>query len=137
MWLKKVFNYIEPLWLGKDNRISLRSAGAMALIVDFVINMHNSAGIVTKVLNLYMIDKSVDPAVIAAMSGNMAQIGFMLITEATLIAALLALRTWQTNKEGFTSTSINVTSTGEPAPQTIVTTAPAAQSAQPVEQLPE
>lgn len=107
--MKKFFKYLEPLWTGKDGKISLRNLGAMALIIDFVVNMHNSAAIVGKVLKLYVLDKTIDPAVIAAMSGNLAQISMMLITEATLIAALLALRTWQNNREGFTQTTINTT----------------------------
>lgn len=96
-----VFKYLEPLWTGKDGKISLRNLGAGALIVDFIINLHNSAAIVPKIVKLYMIDKAIDPAAIAAMSGNVAQVNLMLVTEAGLIAALLALRTWQNQKESF------------------------------------
>lgn len=128
--MKKIFKYIEPLWTGKDGKISLRNLGAMALMIDFVINMHNSAAIVGKVLKLYVLNKAVDPAVIAAMSGNLAQIGMMLITEATLIAALLALRTWQNNKEGFTQTTINTVTPADQSSQVSVVT-----NQQPVEQV--
>jgi hypothetical protein len=128
--MKKIFKYLEPLWTGKDGKISLRNLGAMALMVDFVINMHNSAAIVTKVLKLYVMNKAIDPAVIAAMSGNLAQISMMLITEATLIAALLALRTWQNNKDGFTQTSINTTTPVDQTSQVTVVT-----NQQPVEQV--
>lgn len=128
--MKKLFKYLEPLWTGKDGKISLRNLGAMALIIDFVVNMHNSAAIVGKVLKLYVLDKAIDPAVIAAMSGNLAQIGMMLITEATLIAALLALRTWQNNKEGFTQTTINTVTPVDQIAQVSVVT-----NQQPVEQV--
>lgn len=124
---KRIFKYLEPLWTGKDGKVSLRNLGAMVLIGDFVVNMHNSAAIVNKVFKLYETNKAIDSNVIAAMSGNLAQIGFMLITEATLIAALLALRTWQNNKEGFTQTSIQVTAPVDaPAQATVITTPPVA-----------
>ena len=35
---KTFFKYIEPLWLGRDEKISLRSIFAIGLAVDFVIN---------------------------------------------------------------------------------------------------
>lgn len=128
--MKKIFKYFEPLWTGKDGKVSIRNLGALALIVDFVINMHNSAAIVGKVLKLYVLNKAIDPAVIAAMSGNLAQISMMLITEATLIAALLALRTWQNNKEGFTQTTINTVTPVDQTSQVSVVT-----NQQPVEQV--
>jgi hypothetical protein len=93
--MKKVFKYIEPLWTGNDKKISLRSAAAMVLIGDFVINVHNSAGIVMAVLNLLRKDKNIDANLIASMSGNLAQIAMILGIEAALIAALLALKTYQ------------------------------------------
>lgn len=128
--MKKVFKYLEPLWCGKDGKISLRNLGAMTLMIDFVVNMHNSAAIVSRVLKLYLMDKAIDSAVIAAMSGNLAQISMMLITEATLIAALLALRTWQNNKDGFTQTNINTTTPADQLSQVTVFT-----NQQPVEQV--
>jgi hypothetical protein len=93
--IKKIFRYFEDLWLGNDHKISLRSSGAMALIIDFIINVHNSASIVVRVLNLILKDKHLDAALVAAMGTNLAQIAIILGVEAALIAALLGLKTYQ------------------------------------------
>jgi hypothetical protein len=95
--MKKLFRYIEPMWLGNDKKVSLRSVAAIALIIDFIRNVHDSASIVVKVLNLIYTDKGVDSALIAAMSGNLAQIAIILAIEAALIAAMLALKTYSNN----------------------------------------
>lgn len=93
--MKKFFKYIEHLWTGRDGKISLRSLGAIILLTDFVINVHNASYVVVKVLKLIMEDKTVDAAVIASLSGYLAQIAMILGIEAALIAALLALKTYQ------------------------------------------
>jgi hypothetical protein len=95
--MKKFFKYIEHLWTGNDGKISLRSVAAIALIIDFIRNVHASAYIVVKVLNLICNDKTVDPALVSSMSGNLAQIAMILGIEAALIAAMLALKTYQSN----------------------------------------
>lgn len=93
--MKKFFKYIEHLWTGRDGKISLRALGAIVLITDFVINVHNASYVVVKVLKLIMENKTVDAAVIASLSGYLAQIAMILGIEAALIAALLALKTYQ------------------------------------------
>ena len=95
--MKKVLKYIEPMWLGDDKKMSLRSVAAMALTIDFIINVHNSATMIVRVLNLVYYDKHIDSNLIAAMSGNLAQIAMILGIEAGLIAAMLALKTYQSN----------------------------------------
>lgn len=99
--MKKFFKYIEPLWTGKDKKISLRNLAAMALIIDFIINVHNSANMVSKILRFIEKDKVLDATLISSMSGNLAQIAMILLTEASLIAALLALRTWQNSRDSI------------------------------------
>lgn len=95
--MKKFFKYIEPLWLGNDNRLSLRSLGAIALLIDFIRNIHSCSSVVVKLLNLVYKDKTIDPALVASMSGYLAQIAMLLGIEAALIAAMLALKTYQNN----------------------------------------
>ena len=95
--MKKFFRYIEPLWLGNDNRVSLRSIGAIALIIDLIRNIHSCASVVAKLLNLVYKDKTIDPALVSSISGNLAQIAMILGIEAALIAAMLALKTYQNN----------------------------------------
>jgi hypothetical protein len=97
--MKRFFKYIEPLWTGRDGKVSLRSFGAIALLIDFVINVHNCSYIVIKVLKMIMVDKHVDAAVISSLAGYLAQITLLLGIEAGLIAALLALKTYQGNVE--------------------------------------
>jgi hypothetical protein len=122
--MKKIFKYIEPIWLDDKGKMSLRSMGALLLMIDFVINLHNSASIVTRVLTLIYKDKTVEPTLVAAMSGNLAQIAMMLGIEAGLIAALLALKTYQPVRvEAATSTTTftNTTSIPEDTSKTTVT----------------
>jgi hypothetical protein len=109
--LKKLFKYFEPLWQGSDRRISLRSVGAMALMIDFVVNVHNASYVVIKVLNLITMDKTVDAAIIASLAGYLAQIALILGIEAGLIAALLALKTYQGNVEFLKSNTATATQT--------------------------
>lgn len=93
--MKKLFNYISPIWSGDDGKPSLRSIASIALIVDFIINVHNSASVLLKVLKLLYREKAIEPALISSMSGNLAQIVMILGIEAGLIAAMLALKTYQ------------------------------------------
>jgi len=93
--MKKFFKYIENLWVGRDGKLSLRSLGAMVLLTDFVINVHNASYVIVRVFDLIMSNKIVDAAIIASLSGYLAQIAMILGIEAALIAALLALKTYQ------------------------------------------
>ena|SRR5688572_14532630 len=94
--MKKFFRYIENLWIGKDKKPSLRSMAAIALIIDFIINVHNS---VTGVLRLIYRNGDIMADKLSALSGNLAQMAMILGIEAALIAGLLALKTYQNNME--------------------------------------
>lgn len=111
--LKKVFKYFEPLWLGNDGKMSLRSLAAMFLIVDFIINVHNCSFVVTQVLELIMSDKIVDAAVIASLSGYLAQIAILLGIEVALITALLALKAYQGQADVVKTNTITVEHPGQ------------------------
>lgn len=109
------------MWLDRKGRASLRSAAAIALLIDFVINVHNSAAIVTKVLKLLFLEKPVDSNLIAAMAGNLAQIAMILGIEAGLIVSLLALKTFQPIQPDFKAETVQTqtktqTLTKEPEP---------------------
>lgn len=110
MWFKKLFKYLEPLWLGNDNKISLRSIGAIALIIDIIRNVHSCVSVVGKILNLVYKDKTIDPALVASISGYLAQTAMLIGIEAAFAAALLALKTYQSNI-GALGTLINKTET--------------------------
>lgn len=113
--MRKFFKYIEPLWTGRDGKISFRTIAAAALLIDFIINVHNSSYVVIKVLQLIMNDKTIDAAVIASLSGYLAQIAMMLGIEAALIAALLALKTYQPFQGG--NNTVVTTPPGQPIEQ--------------------
>lgn len=72
----KIFKYIEPLWLGKNGKVSIRSTLALAFSWNFMWNVS------------YAIKKWSD-------GRSMSDLAMILGTEAALIAALLALRTYQ------------------------------------------
>lgn len=75
--MSKIFKYIEPMWLGKDDQISIRRVLAIAFSIDYITN------------NFYAIHHWND-------NSSFAELSSLLMIEAGLIAALLALTTWQT-----------------------------------------
>lgn len=97
---KKIFTYISPLWSGDDGKPSIRRVLAIAFSVDFIISIHKCVEIGSRVINLIYLNKTVDAGVVAALSGNLAQITLMNATEGALIAGLLGLTTYQTIKMG-------------------------------------
>lgn len=76
-WLYKFFKYIEPIWLGTKDQVSIRRVLAIAFSIDFIRNesyaVHNV---------------SYDGSDLGGLSS-------VLMIEAGLIAALLTLTTWQ------------------------------------------
>lgn len=83
----KLFKYIEPMWLGARNRISLRRVLALVFSFNLMIN-------ITCTLN--------NPV----MTSSYADVAMLLGIEAALIAALLSLTTYSTsiiNKQPTTS----------------------------------
>jgi hypothetical protein len=96
---KKLFSYLKPIWSGNDEKPSLRSIGAAALIIDFIINVHNSASVVIKVLKLIYAQKAVDPALVSSLTGTLGQVVLILGLEVGLITALLAIKAYQSQAE--------------------------------------
>ena len=75
--IKTVFSYIEPIWLGNDNKPSIRRVLALAFSIDLIMNTSH-------VIKNWEIGQS------------FADAAFILGGEAGLIAALLSLTTYQT-----------------------------------------
>ena len=73
----KLFKYIEPLWLGTNNKISIRKILSLAFSIDFVSN-------ISFVIHKWEIGKSYS------------DVAMLLGLEAALIAALLSLTTHST-----------------------------------------
>lgn len=74
--IKRFFKYIEPIWLGSKDQVSIRRVLAIAFSIDFILNesyavRHWSEG------------------------QDLGQLSSVLMIEAGLIAALLTLTTWQ------------------------------------------
>lgn len=97
--MRRFFEYFRPLLEGNDGRVSLRSTAAAALVVDFIINTHNSVNILTRILKMVNDSKTISEGLVAAMSSNLTQIILLLGIEVGLITALLALKTIQNNAE--------------------------------------
>lgn len=72
---KRAFRYLEPLWLGADGKISLKSSLAMMFSVDFVSNLSHS---------IYKWDAS----------KSMEGLSLVLGIEAGLIVSLLGITAW-------------------------------------------
>lgn len=73
--MKKVFKYIEPLWLGTNDKISIRKVLALVFSTDFVRNTSHA-------IYKWEIGKSY------------ADVAMLLGIEAALVAALLSLTTY-------------------------------------------
>lgn len=84
--MKKIWNYLEPMWLGTKNKVSIRRVLALAFSVDFIYNTHHS---ITK----WELGKSY------------ADVAMLLGIEAGLIAALLSLTTYTNTVTGKTGST--------------------------------
>lgn len=42
--LYKIFKYIEPLWLGRNKKVSIRSVLAIAFSINFMVNLQIEEG---------------------------------------------------------------------------------------------
>ncbi len=73
--LKKIFHYVENIWLGTDGKPSIRRVFAIAIIINFLRNMHY-------IIFNWEAESSLSDA------------AMLLGIEAGLIAALLSLTTY-------------------------------------------
>jgi hypothetical protein len=73
--MKKLFRYIEPIWMGVDNRVSLRRVLAILFSIDLIRNTSH-------VIYHWEVGKSY------------ADIAMLLGIEAGIVAALLSLTTY-------------------------------------------
>ena len=74
----KIFKYIEPLWLGKNNKVSIRRVLALAFSIDLIRNISHA---------IYKWEAG----------KSYAEVAMLLGLEAGLVAALLALTTYSQN----------------------------------------
>lgn len=89
---KKIFRYIEPLWIGSDGRISLRASLAILFSIDFVRNLSFA-------ISKWSADRSLEG------------LSLTLGIEAGLIVALLGLTTYQNLAGNTAKTTLEVKST--------------------------
>lgn len=73
---KKIFKYLEPAWTGDDGKFSLRSALAIVLSINLVLNVNHA---------IWRWDSQ----------RSLEGLALVLGIEAGLIAGLLALKTYQ------------------------------------------
>lgn len=81
--MKKIFKYLEPMWLGAKNEISIRRVLAIAFSVDFIVNTSHAI-------------RKWDAG------QSYADVAMLLGVEASLIAALLTLTTFSNRLAGKT-----------------------------------
>lgn len=77
MFPKRILKYLEPLWTGDDNKISLRAVLAIAFSIDFMRNLSHA-------IWKWDVGRSLEG------------LSLTLGIEAGLIVALLGLKTFQT-----------------------------------------
>lgn len=81
--MKQLFKYIEPLWLGRNGKMSIRRVLALCFSLDFMRNLSH-------IIHTWELGKSY------------ADVAMLLGLEAGLIAALLALTTYSQNVNNTT-----------------------------------
>ena len=82
----RLFKYIEPLWLGTNDKISIRKILSLAFSIDLIINISHT-------IHNWKTGQSY------------ADIAMLLGLEAALIAALLSLTTYSTMMANKNSTT--------------------------------
>ena len=89
--IKKIFNYIEPIWLGNDNKLSIRRILSLIFSIDFIMNMSH-------IIRKWEAQQSYADAAL------------LLGVEAGLIAALLSLTTYSniTGSKSHNDTNLNI-----------------------------
>ena len=93
--MKKLFKYIEPVWLGTNNKLSIRRVLALVFSIDLVRNTSH-------IIHRWEMGKSY------------ADVAMLLGLEAALIAALLSLTTYSS----YVSRKIdNQSNTQAPSPE--------------------
>lgn len=93
--MKKVFKYIENLWIGNDGKPSIRRLLAIIFSVDLLNTFHKLAEAASKLIGILSTDKQLDSAAIGAISSFIANEAMIIGIEAGFIAALLSLTTYQ------------------------------------------
>jgi len=77
--MKRLFKYIEPIWLGNDDKLSIRRTLALIFSIDLIINTHHA---------IFYAEKGV----------SFGDVALLLGIEAGLIAAFLSLTTYSSMK---------------------------------------
>ena len=75
MWIVKVFKYIEPVWLGNDNKLSIRRCLTLIFSFNLTYNISSTLGSKEHIQSY-------------------ADVALLLGVEAGLIAALMSLTTY-------------------------------------------
>lgn len=101
--IKRIFKYVEHLWIGDDGHPSIRRVLAIAFSISLIYNVGRSlksleilVAIVSKTQTL----NNADAATISAVGTSLANASTILAILAGLIAGLLGLTTLQSMKFG-------------------------------------
>lgn len=96
--MKKVFKYIENLWIGNDGKPSIRSLLALLFSIDLLNTFHKLADATYQLMKILLSDKQIESQVITSVGSFLAQEAMIVGIEAGLIAGLLALKTYQSSQ---------------------------------------
>lgn len=96
--IKTGAKYLHGIIAEKDGNPSSRRILGIIFSIDFMINVHNSIAVCTKIINLIYAGKTIDAGIISAMSTNLSQIVLILSIEAGIIGALFGLTSWTSIK---------------------------------------
>jgi hypothetical protein len=90
--MKRFFNYISAIWEGRDKQPSIRRILAIMLSIHFIHIVNKSLYIFN---NFIQNKNNLDAGLVASVGSTIANIAMIVGIEAGLIAALLALTTYQ------------------------------------------
>lgn len=108
--MKKVFHYIEHVWLGDDHKPSVKRALAIAFSIHLMYEVTESIGTYIRLVKaIYIHDKLITPEIVEASGAQLGNLAMIMTIEAGLICGLLGLASYQsiqTSKEDCQKTLI-------------------------------
>lgn len=105
--MKNLFSRILGAITDKNGDFSIRRVLALAFSIHFIYNLNRCIDLVDKIVTYLTSNGVIEANAIASVLSSLAQLSMLIGLEASLIAALLALTTWQNNiqiKEGDKTT---------------------------------
>ena len=107
--MKKIFKYIEHLWIGDDGQPSGKRASALALTIHLMWSISDNLSSYAHLIKaVYAHDKNITPEMVMAAGASLSGLALVLGVEATLILALWGIASYQSVQVGNGNSKRNI-----------------------------